>query len=206
MPKKYDLDKTGKKFSRRWFTTRNKSDFSANLPGEWADKPVKYLEIGCFEGMSLCWMHQHILTHPDSHSVGIDPWLMTRKLSSQKMEEVYQQAQANTEDYRCQLIRGSSDEVLGKMAGKEGFAGVKKKSLDICMIDGNHRQHAVLFDAQMVFRLMKSGGWIIFDDVRNSSRKSNHVIDGIRLWMEADNPSVELIWSGKYADCYKVTE
>jgi len=206
MSKRLDLDRTGKNFSRRWFINRNLGDFSENIPDDWAGKPVKYLEIGCFEGMSLCWMHQHILTHPDSHSIGVDPWLMTRKLSSEKMEEVYQQALANTKDYPCQLVRGSSDEVLGKMAGKGGYEGVQKNSLDICMIDGNHRQHAVLFDAQMVFKLMKPGGWIIFDDVRNSSRKSNHVLDGIRLWREADDPAIEMVWRGKFADCYKVNK
>ena len=62
------------KFTRRWFLNRNYDTFKKFVYPKWAGKPLTYLEIGVFEGMSMVWMLQHILTHDNSRGVGIDPW------------------------------------------------------------------------------------------------------------------------------------
>ena len=90
------------------------------------------------------------------------------------------------------------------MAARDGYAGVYRESVDICMIDGNHFDYAVLDDARQCLKLMKPGGLLIFDDVENDREKQDHVKQGIALWRQLDNPPVELLWKGKYAEGYKV--
>ena len=68
-------------------------------------------------------MLQRVLTHPDCKAVGIDPWLITRKISAMEMEKVMARAEKNTVQWRhrgmCTLIRGNSIEVLARMS--KGF-------------------------------------------------------------------------------------
>jgi len=63
------------RFTRNWFRRRNQATFEEYVLPMWAGKPITYLEIGVYEGQSLTWMMQNVLTHPDSRAVGIDPWL-----------------------------------------------------------------------------------------------------------------------------------
>ena len=60
-------------FTRNWFHDRNRSSFRDYILPFWVEKPCIYLEIGVFEGMSLVWTLQHVLTHPESRAIGIDP-------------------------------------------------------------------------------------------------------------------------------------
>lgn len=204
MARKMDLQRGNFDFTRKWFRNRNLADFRDHVHPRWHGKQMTYLEIGCFEGMSMVWMLQHVLTHPRSRCVGIDPWLMTRKLGPAFMKDVHNRCIKNTSPWgdRRVLIQGCSDEVLPMM--QSGYAGISKASVDVCMIDGNHYAHAVLQDARNVLPLMKPGGWMIFDDVRNDSSKANHVSQGIDMWEKLDSPEVDNVWEGKYATCYEV--
>lgn len=192
-------------FTRRWFRNRNLSTFQQFVMPEWAGKPIKYLEIGVFEGMSMVWMMQNVLTHPDSRAVGIDPWLMTVKIDSDQMELVCQRAMHNTEPFksRCQLIRGNSAEVLRRMTG-HGFAGVTKSSIDVCMIDGDHNELGVLDDVRLCIQLVRVGGHLLLDDVENDHQKSHHVKQGIGMFLE-ENKNLALLWKHRYVECYQRT-
>lgn len=208
MAREMDLDLSGHsfEFQRNWFRNRNLATFREYIHPEWAGKPdLVYLEIGVFEGMSMLWMMQKILTDKGSRSVGIDPWLITTKLDSAYMEGVYRRAIHNLLPYinRCQLIRGNSAEVLRRMNSRKGYAGIEKESVDICMIDGDHNRWAVVDDANEVLPLMKPGGWVLFDDVENDRPKKNHVKDGLHQFLEEKGSEVRLLWRHKYMECYQ---
>ena len=195
-------------FTRNWFLSRNLSTFREYVLPVWAGKPVTYLELGVFEGMSLIWMLQRVLTHPDCKAVGVDPWLITRKISAEEMYLVMERAYKNTYKWKaegiCTLIRGNSIEVLNRMVGKGGFVGIKKGSVDICMIDGNHTAPAVVQDAEKCLKLMKPGGWLLFDDVENRITKADHVKHGLEIFKEDHSNEVNLLWKDKYMECLKV--
>lgn len=213
MAKKLDLDKTGLEFTRNWFLNRNYSTFVEYVHPAWAGKPIVYLELGVFEGMSMCWMMQYVLTHPDARGVGIDPWLMTSKLDQGVMDEVSHRAFHNTTRWQCKhhaenlwkctLIRANSIEALGRMNTRNGFVGITRGSVDICMIDGDHNSGAVLDDARKVLPLMKKGGWMLFDDVFNDIQKHDHVKQGLELFMAEQGSKVRQIWKHKYMECYE---
>ena len=135
----FGLDNTqhddGFQFTRGWFLGRNRRTFCKYVVPQWAGKPIIYLEIGVFEGLSMVWMMQQILTHPDSRAVGIDPWLQSRKLDEATMDVVRKSAYHNIEPYqdRCRLVRANSGEILSRMLGKKGAFGITRNSVDLCM-------------------------------------------------------------------------
>lgn len=195
------------KFTRRWFKNRNLETFRKFVHPEWAGKPVSYLEIGVFEGMSICWMLENVLTHPKSTAVGIDPWLITTKLSPDFMEGVRLRAMNNVspwwEEGRCDLIQGNSCEVLRRMVRANGFRGITKDSVDLCMIDGDHNDYAVLDDARLCLQLVRPAGWLMFDDVENDVGKARHVKGGLELFKTEVGDRIEFVWKHRYMECWK---
>ena len=156
--------------------------------------------------MSMVWMLQYILTHPESRAVGVDPWLMMRKWSEDRMTAVMGRAYHNTGPWReggkdnCQLVRGNSAHVLRTMLSRP-FAGIEKGSVDLCLVDGNHNMLAVLDDLRLVHRLVKPGGWIICDDVENRIAKKDHVKHGLKMFL--DETPMERVWKDKFCECFR---
>jgi len=204
MARKMDVE--GGDFTRGWFRKRNLSTFRELVRPVWTGRPVTYLEIGVFEGMSMRWVLQQILTSTESRAVGIDPWLMTRKLSGHEMEMVWSRALDNTREWgdRCQLIRSNSHEVLRRMNSRSGFNGIGRNSVDFCMIDGDHNAYAALDDAQQCLELVKPGGWLLFDDVENDKPKENHVKKGLEMFRTCVGNRVKEVWRHKYMVCLEV--
>lgn len=219
MVREMDLDYSGLEFTVAWFRKRNLSSFREHVHPQFAGKPTLYLELGVFEGMSMCWMLQKVLTHPDSRAVGVDPWLQTSKLDEQHMEEVKRRAYRNVQKVgdvcrvtgaieewtnKCQLVRGNSDEVLHRMLKRGGFAGVARESVDLCLVDGNHYALPVLSDCRLVWQLLKPGGVMMMDDVRNDIPKGDdHVEAGLRMFLEEPGHPVEKIWESRYMEAYR---
>lgn len=188
------------RFERNWFKARNLETFREHVLPRWRGVQCLYLELGVFEGMSLVWMNQHVLTHPRSRSVGVDPWLQTTKLTGDYMEDVRQRAIHNLKPWadKCRLVRGNSAEILRRMQGRGGFEGVEKGTVDLCMIDGDHNELAVLDDARQVLSLVRPGGWILFDDVENDRPKEKHVKQGLDLFLAESGPRVKEVFRHKY--------
>lgn len=190
-------------FTRNWFLNRNLPTFRRFVHPEWAGKSVTYLEIGVWEGMSLVWMMQHVLTHPDSKAVGVDPWLITTKVTEGAMNLVKVRAWNNLTPWidRCTLQCGNSAEVLRRMVKRHGFLGIKRESVDLCMVDGNHNALGVWDDCRLVYQLLKPGGWMMLDDVENDKPKVDHVKEGLALWL-SEQP-MKQVWKHRYMECYE---
>jgi len=205
-------------FTRRWFRERNLETFREYVHPEWKDEPINYLELGVFEGQSMTWMMQHVLTHEDARSVGVDPWLVTRKMSGEDMEDVMQRARHNLSPWtsievkkskadlrKCTLIRGTSSEVLRRMLHRRGEWGMKKENVDLCMVDGSHYELLVLDDARLCSQLLKPGGWMLFDDVENDKTKMFHVKQGLAMFLD-EEPRMKLLWKHRYMEAYQKGE
>lgn len=200
----------GLHFLKGWFRRRNLATFREFVYPEWSNKKCCYLEVGVFEGQSLVWMLQHVLTHPDSKAVAVDPWLLTTKLGSETMEKVMQQARHNLspwiDEEKCLLVRANSAEFLRKCLGRRGFCGLKANSVDLCMIDGNHHDLGVLDDARLCYKLVRPGGQILFDDVENDIPKKAHVKEGVAKFLEEIGDKVKFVWKDRYVECYQKVE
>jgi hypothetical protein len=139
-------------FTSDWFTTRLASWRIALRP--YAGRAgLNYLEIGTFEGRSLFWMLENILTDPTAHATAID---------------LFDGPYAAT--YRSNLERSGNEH---KVTTLTGYSQVVLRSLpvdsyDLVYIDGSHRPADVLEDAVLCWRLLRAGGLMIFDDYANA--------------------------------------
>ena len=132
-------------FKHDWFTHNIPVWRSVLQP--LADFPnVQALEIGSFEGMSACWLLDHILTHPTARLTCIDRYF----------QEAFDIniAQTGGSDRLLQL-QGDSHELLATLV---------PNSYDLIYIDGCHLASHVQQDATLSWRLLKAGGLLIFDD------------------------------------------
>lgn len=203
-------------FTRSWFMSRNKGTFSRFVLPHWSkvDRPIVYLEIGVFEGQSLAWVLQNVLTHPASRAIGIDPWLMTSKQDQAFMDAVRLRAINNlfqwtlknaegSEHKRCTLFRANSDEILNCMLRREGHCGVSRGTLDLCMIDGDHYALPTWNDARLCLQLLRIGGWMLFDDVENTRPKWDHVSDGVARFVEEAGDQISEVWRHRHMVCFE---
>ena len=187
-------------FTKRWFKTRNQKTWSTFLyPQFGGGQPVKMLQIGVFEAMDLVWCCQNLLQHPDSHVIGIDPWVATRKISAPKMEAVYERAKHNVTPWvgKVKLIRGFSGKELPKLP---------RDYFDLIVIDGDHNADAMYMDAVQSLTAAKTGAHLVFDDVRNRIDKKDHVAQGLEMFVNEYDDKVEFQWAHRYCDCFRVLE
>jgi hypothetical protein len=203
---KLDLDMTGMQFTRRWFRQRNMRTFIKYVYPEFADKPILYLEIGVFEGMSMAWMLQKVLTHPDSLAVGIDPWVAHARTKGNVMSQVKERAFSNLAPWlnsgKLALYNFSSNSILKDMTQSYCYL-FKPGEVDLCMVDGDHHAPAVLEDARYVLQLLKPGGVMLFDDVEGMKAKVGVVREGVDLFLAEAGDKVSLAWKEGHMECYR---
>lgn len=139
-------------YSQNW-----SEHFASNAAQHWAPlkgRPLRYLEIGVFEGRGSRWMLENVLTHPDSRLVGIDAW----PFDGDPFEG---RARANLAEFseRVELIKGRSTDVLR-------HGRFEDESFDLIYIDGDHRALAAMSDSVLTWPLLKVGGLCTWDDYK----------------------------------------
>lgn len=107
---------------------------------------IDYLEIGVYEGGSLLWLLENILTHPTSTATAIEPFVKGNLLTNLKMSGL---------KHKVEIIEGYSQIELKNLPSS---------SFDIIYVDGDHHYTATLTDAILSWPLLKTGGILIFDD------------------------------------------
>lgn len=139
-------------FSQNWFEGLALANFLKLKEKIDSNKPIHYLEIGCFEGNCHKWMYENILTHPLSKSTVIDPFE-----KSLTHGDCYHTFKNNLSDYldKVTILKGFSDDILPLL---------EKETYDIIYIDGDHTAEAAFKDGVNSFPLLKKGGIMIFDD------------------------------------------
>ena len=117
-----------------------------NLKGK---KNLNYLEIGAFEGRTINWMFDFILTHPSSKAVTIDTFTdNTEKILKHNLK-------TSGHSTKVRILKGRSQEKLREL---------KPDSFDVIYVDGSHDAADILSDAVQSWELLKVGGILFFDD------------------------------------------
>jgi len=132
-------------FSADWFL-HNIPVWEKVLQPYKGKKGISYLEIGVFEGRSLLWMLDNILTHPTARATGID--IALRK-------ELLDNLSISGAENKVKTIEGRSQAKLSLL---------QPNSFDIIYIDGSHAAAAVLADAVLSWPLLRNNGLMMFDD------------------------------------------
>jgi len=205
----------GFRFRRRWFHQRNCCTFSTFLPDKFpADKPHKILTIGVFEAAQEVWLLQNILSHPSSRIVGIDPWLAENKISQSFANQCWLNAQHNLHPWKekATLLIGSSQRVLPKIQRGE-YDTVDQHDYDLIIIDGDHRKEPTYTDAVNALMMIRIGGWILFDDVRQQrswqKRSGDHVVHAVQQFIDTFSGGdlapdrIKQAWSHRFCETYE---
>lgn len=145
----------------------------------------KFLEIGCWEGLSTTWFVKNYLDDNGSITV-IDTFEggdehrnqmfgnLPRDEKDKVFNKVYDDFISNIkevigENQKYEVMKDISYNALAKLI-------VKGEKFDFIYIDGSHEASDVLADAVMSFPLLNPGGIMIFDDYTwgfNASDKPN---------------------------------
>ena len=114
------------------------------------DYELNYVEIGCYAGGSACLLLQRKNTNVISIDLGtpINPSIVSENVNK-----------LNKHNNKYNYIQGSSHDlnVFNKLNDYIN-------EIDILFIDGDHSFNGVIKDFEMYSTLVKSGGYIIFDD------------------------------------------
>jgi predicted O-methyltransferase YrrM len=141
-------------FTANWFENYHDQHLSRLLEPYKNKAKVKYLEIGIYEGRSLFWMLQNILTHPTSSATTID--LRHRPQTLTFRQNLKKSGYAK----RVQTLWGRSEDLLRTLP---------KNHFDIIYVDGDHDARGVMIDAIHSWHVLKYGGILIFDDYKMMS-------------------------------------
>lgn len=154
--------------------------FTRNIPlwqqflGEFRDKPgIHYLEIGVFEGGSIIWMLENILTDPQAKATCVDvfpEWMYDRFTANLTLSGFA---------HKVGIMQGRSQVMLRRLP---------LNSYDIIYIDGSHVPKDVLADAILSWELLKNGGILIFDDYKykNGNETPGIAIDAFLQFFKDD--------------------
>lgn len=138
------------KFTKDW--TTKFADLWMEHLSELIGKPnVRALEIGAWEGRSTLWMLENILTGEGSTIVALDAW------EDREAYEARFDGNITVSDYdeRVRKIKGYSQEQLPLLP---------PESFDLIYIDGCHETTCVYLDTVYSWRLLRPGGYMVWDD------------------------------------------
>lgn len=122
------------------------------------------------------------------------------------VDRCYENAKYNLSPWASQvtLLRGKSQEVLPNL--QLSMLNAELPRFDLIIIDGDHDADPVYQDAVNSYALVKRGGWLMFDDVRNRVEKKHHVREGLQRFLDEYGMRVKQAWSHRYMECYERVE
>lgn len=154
-------------FTNQWFDATAKASWDVIIP---SIKPQKILEVGSYEGRSICYLIEKLGSEQSLEIHAIDTWLGGgdhKHLPIGHMPKVEERFFLNVD----KATKGASKKI--DLIVHKGFSDFEVSRLlvtgfrayfDFIYIDGSHETGDVLSDAVMAFKLLKPGGVMAFDD------------------------------------------
>lgn len=147
------------RFTAHWHTQRVEA-WREQLGALKGKQDLRYLEIGVFEGRSVLWMLDNVLTDPSSKVTAIDVFMGEYEATFDANIAASGRADAVTK------LQGRSQAQLRGMS----------ETFDVIYIDGSHTADDVLADAVLSWPLLAEGGVLIFDDYGWNGRPTGSAI------------------------------
>lgn len=165
----------------RWFN-RVRHEFAGYVAHRTGIR-TDYLEIGTWEGASMSWMLDNVLTAPGCLAMTVDPYRQDGRHSNDEQEERYKEVVERLGRHSAwRHLRMPSD--LGLR-----YLFDNSYSFDVVYIDGRHNAAGALEDFVLAFPMVRPGGIMIFDDYGIGQRKGfPHVPEAVQ--------AVEIAYAG----------
>lgn len=158
------------KFTQDWFT-HNIPNFEKCMQEVGEERGV-FLEIGCYEGRSTCWLLQNGLAD-DGEMICVDPFVGKDNLQDLDLMERFEDNvfKAQKHDQFLTIKRTFSYNFLAyRICDYLDY-------IDFAYIDGDHSPGAVLTDACMTWGMLRPGGVMLFDDYEYPHEPTKRGID-----------------------------
>lgn len=169
---------TGYDFTNDWFEQTAKATWD-DLFSKFI-KPKKILEIGSFEGKSVCYLIEKLGRESDLEIHAIDTWaggydindaLARAEIQMSDVEARFHKnvklaAESVPNQIQIHVHKGCSDREMAKLL-------VIGHEFDFIYVDGSHETFDTLVDLVFAFKLLKVGGLLAVDDY---------------LWQNEDKP------------------
>ncbi len=132
-----------------WWHTTNDAEWRRALAPYVGRPGLSYLEVGVFEGRSLIWMLENVLTHPTSEAIAVDPFRNGKEAA-----------------YDANIAASGASGLVTtlKEPSQTALRRLPPDSFDVIYLDGSHTAADVLADAVLSWDLLHVDGLIIFDD------------------------------------------
>lgn len=135
-------------FTQDWFGHKI-PQWQATLKKFKGRSGLRYLEVGVFEGRSLLWMLDNVLTDATATAVAVDVFTLDYR---QRLEHNLAVGGAVE---RVRIIEGRGELVMKTL---------ENDSFDVIYLDGGHAAWTVFQQAALAWLLLKDDGLLIFDD------------------------------------------
>ena len=175
-------------FTNQWFEKTAKPLWSQIIN---QTKPKKILEIGSYEGASICYLIDTLSLHHDAFEINaIDTWdggieHKERKINMKLVEERFKKNTSlaiKKSKKSIELIthKEKSINALSKL-----ITSKKSSYFDFIYIDGSHMASDVLSDAILSFELLKINGIMGFDDYLWKLPNSNNLLTNPKIAIDS---------------------
>ena len=157
-------------FTNSWFLGAASKNWDQLIPQ--LIKPTKILEVGSYEGASACYLIDKLASYEEIEIHCIDTWeggvehqlgglaeVNMKSVESRFLHNTRYAIQNSNKNVDLHIHKGYSDVIMAQMLSQG-----KQDYFDFVYIDGSHQAPDVLCDAVLGFKLLKTGGVIVFDD------------------------------------------
>lgn len=177
-------------FTSNWISARTKNweEALSHLKG----KPnIKGLEIGVYEGRSLAWWYENILTGENNSMFAVEPW-------REKFEP-------NLKRFRDHGYDQSKLDVAFTTGQKAlmSYATNEQYPFDFAYIDGGKDADTVLQNSILTWLQLKPGGIIIWDDYEWKWTEGSIIPEEIPLLPKVGIDAFLSAHEGKYEELHR---
>ncbi len=156
---------------------------------------MNVLEIGSFEGRSAIFFVNYF---NNINLICVDTWEKSDEESDKEMQKNidFKLVEKNFDN---NIKSHSSNIKKYKGASKAFFKNNNFKNLDFIFIDGSHKYEDAINDATPSFKLLKIGGFILFDDLnwfyyKNLKENPSYAIN---KFLKTFQNEIEIIFASK---------
>lgn len=176
-----------------WFAKSAIDNFATYLIQDTGLPDLNYLQLGAYTGDASVWLLDNILTGQGSRLTDVDTWQGSDEEEHKSMDfnDVYETYKKKLEPYQERLLALRTDTVTA-LINDLNYQG---NEYDFIYVDADHTTVGVLLDAELGWRLLKSGGIMAFDDLTWGSHlpPSQSPKAGILLFAERHKQEFDLV-------------
>ncbi len=153
-------------FTNNWFQITAKAVWDQLIPQV---RPKKILEIGSYEGASVCYLIDKLAKDGELEIHCIDSWeggiehisagISMNAIETRFRSNIGLAVERAAKPVDMHIHKGFSDFCLARLVAED-----KTNYFDMIYIDGSHQAADVLYDAVVAFKLLKVDGLMVFDD------------------------------------------